>query len=311
MSVRASYGLGYDFGNGETFLNTTNAPPWSSQLTLNVPAGGFENPWLGIPGGNPYPLTPGKNTPFTPNGPFIAVDYDTKTPYIQSGTRYPTPDRSRLDCVRELHRKHNTSHVGSAGAELRHLFPAGNMLDQRRYIYTLLHATPISSNAVASRSKGRQQQHCTRRSGPAGRMERLRNYNGMLLNIQRRSAKGTTIAANYTLSRCIGDLNVGYTTINTGTGYTNPADRKYDRGNCTGDKRHLFNLTSVAQTPTFSNTTLKALASEWKLAAIFKSPAALISQLPAVRMARRMESVPSGRIRVAILIAPTRATRRI
>jgi hypothetical protein len=96
------------------------------------------------------------------------------------------------------------------------------------------------------------------------------NYHGMLLNIQRRAARGVTVAANYTLSRCIGDFNVGYTTINTGTGYTNPADRKYDRGNCTGDRRHIFNLTTVAETPSFANATLRRVASGWKLSGIYR-----------------------------------------
>jgi len=96
------------------------------------------------------------------------------------------------------------------------------------------------------------------------------NYHGMLLNIQRRPSRGTTVAANYTLSRCIGDFNVGYTTINTGTGYTNPADRKYDRANCTGDKRHVFNMTAVAETPSFANPTLRRVASGWKWSGIYR-----------------------------------------
>ena len=269
MSVRASYGLGYDFGNGETFLNTTNAPPWSSQLTLNVPAGGFENPWLGIPGGNPYPLTPGKNTPFTPNGPFIAVDYDTKTPYIQSWN---------LVIQRQIGTDWNAS-ASYIGNTTHHMWAlqalnSGIYFPQATCSINGVTYTPCSTDANLQQRR-RFTIERPADSAALGAVDLLEdgatsNYNGMLLNIQRRPVKGMTIAANYTLSRCIGDLNVGYTTINTGTGYTNPADRKYDRGNCTGDKRHVFNLTSVAQTPTFSNTTLKALASEWKLAGIFR-----------------------------------------
>jgi hypothetical protein len=96
------------------------------------------------------------------------------------------------------------------------------------------------------------------------------NYHGMLLTVERRAAKGVTVTSNYTLSRCIGDFNVGFTTINTGTGYTNPANRRLDRGNCSGDKRHVFNFTTVAQTPIFSNKTLHAIASDWKWSGILR-----------------------------------------
>jgi hypothetical protein len=271
MSVRASYGLGYDFANGETFLNTTNAPPWSSQLTLNVPAGGFENPWQGIPGGNPYPLLPGKNTPFTPNGPFIAVNYDTKTPYIQSWN---------LAIQRQIGSDWNAS-ASYIGNTTRHMW-ALQAINPGIYIpgncaagqFGLTAAGPCSTdgNLQQRRRFTIERPADSFALGPVDQLEdgATSNYHGMLLNIQRRAANGVTLAANYTLSRCIGDLNVGYTTINTGTGYTNPADRRYDRGNCTGDRRHVFNLTSVAQSPRFANNALRLIGSDWKLSGIFK-----------------------------------------
>jgi carboxypeptidase family protein len=271
MSIRASYGLGYDFGNGETFLNTTNAPPWSSQLTLNAPVGGFENPWLGIPGGNPYPLLPGKNTPFTPNGPFIAVDYDTKTPYIQSWN-LAIQRQIGTDWTASASYIGNTTHnMWALQAINPGIYFPGNCVAGQ---------LGLTAPGPCSTDTNLQQRRRFSIERPAdstalGAVDLLEdgatsNYHGMLLNIQRRAVSGVTVAANYTLSRCIGDLNVGYTTINTGTGYTNPADRKYDRGNCTGDKRHLFNFTSVAQTPTFSNRTLKLIGSDWKLSGIFR-----------------------------------------
>ena len=35
----------------------TIAPPWVVAVSLPFPAGGFDNPWLGYPGGNPFPVT--------------------------------------------------------------------------------------------------------------------------------------------------------------------------------------------------------------------------------------------------------------
>ena len=98
------------------------------------------------------------------------------------------------------------------------------------------------------------------------------NYNGLVLNLQRRTSRGITINANYTWSHCISD---SFTTlINGGSangGYTNPNNRRFDRGNCSTsaiDRRQLFNLSSVLETPRFSNSTVQKLAGDWKLAPI-------------------------------------------
>jgi hypothetical protein len=101
------------------------------------------------------------------------------------------------------------------------------------------------------------------------------SYNGVVLAVQRRATKGVTISANYTLSHCISDPGGGteLVTSNNATSYSNPDNRRYDRGNCSGssaDIRHLFNLSSVAATPQFSNGALRAIASGWRLSPIFK-----------------------------------------
>ena len=47
-SVRASYGKSYEFVNAQFHLNTSVAPPWGSEVRLNAPPGGLDNPFLGI-----------------------------------------------------------------------------------------------------------------------------------------------------------------------------------------------------------------------------------------------------------------------
>ena len=56
-SIRASYGLFFDFAPSQLWFNTTVAPPFGDEIKNNSPAGGFDNPWVGFPGGNPYPIT--------------------------------------------------------------------------------------------------------------------------------------------------------------------------------------------------------------------------------------------------------------
>ena len=79
------------------------------------------------------------------------------------------------------------------------------------------------------------------------------------------------MTGNYTWSHCI----TNPVTTNTGnsgnadTGYLNPQNRHLDRGNCESDRRHLFNLSAVAETPRFSNATLR-VGSSWRVSPIFK-----------------------------------------
>jgi hypothetical protein len=52
--------------------------------------------------------------------------------------------------------------------------------------------------------------------------------------------------------------------------YTNPNNRRLDRGDCDSDRRHVFNLTTVAETPQFSSPTLRVLATGWRLSGIYR-----------------------------------------
>lgn len=97
------------------------------------------------------------------------------------------------------------------------------------------------------------------------------NYHGLLLSIQRRAARGLTVSGNYTWSHCIGDYadlnSIGPDQAET---YTDPANRHLDRGNCNSDRRHILNLTAVAETPQFANPTLKVIATGWRLSGIYR-----------------------------------------
>jgi hypothetical protein len=107
------------------------------------------------------------------------------------------------------------------------------------------------------------------------------SYNGLILAVQRRMSRGISINANYTWSHCIGDQATGSTLPGGGAGYLIPDNRRFDRGNCasgsataglqSADRRHIFNLTAVAQTPRFANNTLRVIGSDWRLAAIFRA----------------------------------------
>jgi hypothetical protein len=78
------------------------------------------------------------------------------------------------------------------------------------------------------------------------------------------------VIANYTWSHCIGEANNGTTTPNPGSNYVHLNDRALDAGNCSQDRRNIFNLTVVGRTPTFSNKALRLVASNWSTSVIYR-----------------------------------------
>jgi len=96
------------------------------------------------------------------------------------------------------------------------------------------------------------------------------NYNGMIVSEKWQAASGVNVIANYTWSHCIGEANNGTTTPNPGSNYIHLNDRALDAGNCSQDRRNIFNLTIVGRTPTFSNKALKLVASGWTTSLIYR-----------------------------------------
>jgi len=79
------------------------------------------------------------------------------------------------------------------------------------------------------------------------------------------------VGANYTLSHCIGNITQSNQKGgNPGQTYLDPNNRAFDRGNCEGDRRQIFNMTAVTQTPRFDSRMLRTVASGWKLSGIYR-----------------------------------------
>ena len=110
------------------------------------------------------------------------------------------------------------------------------------------------------------------------------DYQGLLLSVQRRTVGGITTTANYTVSRCEGLISQGQGPLNVATGYTLPislvnppseAEQKKiyerDKGRCDAWRKHILNLTASVESPQFTNTTARLLASGWRLSGVFRA----------------------------------------
>jgi hypothetical protein len=284
-SVRASYGLAYEeYGALYRLGSQSQQPPWGSTTRLLAPAGGLDDPWRGIPGGNPHPLRLNKNMPFVPLGDYVPSNPNLTPTYTQSWN---------LSLQREVVTGTLLS-VSYLGTQITHL-QSGTPINNAIYVPGLGDASgncflngkithfKVAPGGACSTVANTQDRRVLSFLNPAfsneiGRLAIVanggtQNYNGMLVSVQHRPSQGINVNGNYTWSHCIGDYmarsNTGYGTSVDHT-YQDPNDRKRDRANCEVDQRHAFNLTAVAETPKFANRTLSMVGTGWRLSGIYR-----------------------------------------
>jgi hypothetical protein len=275
MTIRASFGIAYDYASGFLAANLADAPPFGG---TEIWAGQFSNPYASNPGGNIFPYTVGPNAPFAPGGAYIAVQPDAKTTQV---------NQWNFVIQRQLGNDWVASGTYS-GSETEHLLTSYQA--NPATIVPCPGGAPITTcNTTANQNSRRLFTVNGYPDNQAyGYVQLFDNsgtssYNAMILSIQKRLSKGVSVSANYTWSHCISDWSIGNTTGNAGSGLAIPTNRRYDRSNCqsaelggtfSSDRRQNFNSTVVYETPKFSNARVNMLASGWKLAGIYRAQSA-------------------------------------
>jgi hypothetical protein len=271
-SVRASYALAYDFVDGSYHLNSVFASPWGARIELDSPTGGLDNPWSDYPGGNPFPVVFNKDAPFSLAGTFQNSNYNTKPTYAQSWN---------LSIQRQIGQDWlvSTSYLGSV---IVHMWQAAEM-NQATYFPggpCTLHG--VTYNPCSTTRNTNQRRRLSLERYQDGQYIAslsqvddggISHYHGLLLSASRRAARGVTISGNYTWSHCNGDPgteNGSPAASSNEDAYLFPGNHRLDHTNCHGDRRQVFNMTTVAETPQFGNSTLRALATGWRLSGIYK-----------------------------------------
>ena len=281
MVIRASYGISYDYANGQLFVNTADASPFGG--TVIFPANtSIVHPWTNAyasnPGGNIFPYTINANAPFATGGTYIAIPRDLQIPEVHQWNLTIQKQFGR-DLVA------SASYIGS---ESEHLLDS----------YQLNPSTPVSCGAGVSLSvcnnagtvnKNRLfQSSGVPRSNLIGYMDTYdsgatSSYNGMVVSVNKALSKGISANANYTWSHCIGDLTIGNSTGNAGAGLVFANNRRYDHSNCqnsqiggvfSSDRRHIFNSSLVYETPKLSNHMMDMVFSGWRLSPILRAQSA-------------------------------------
>src|SRR3989475_5367340 len=255
MTVRAAYGIFFDYPHFFQFDGLKDTPPWGSRVVLTNPPGGFEDPWQGYPGGNPFPVFPTANVAFPTSGTYLNMPLHLKTPYAnewnlsiqkQIGTDWlVSGNYIGNSVIHLLYTNEGNPAVYLPGSSCviagRTYSPCSSITNtaQRR---TLFLKNPDQGqyygNIIQVNDGG------------------TRSYNALLLSVQRRRSNGITVQGNSTWSHCIDD---GPNASFNNSGGDLPERRRLDRGNCASDRRHNVNVSAVYETPRFSNSMLRAL----------------------------------------------------
>lgn len=254
-AVRTSWGLLYDFPAGEFHNIHANAPPFGNRLRLFDPEGGFDDPYLNVPGGNPFPVVRDANVPFVPFGSFGTMDPGINSPRTQS---YNVTIEQQLGTDWQV----AASYIGSYSDRLwaqDQLNPGivvpgeratGGNLNTRRKLYR---QNPAEAQFISFLDE----------AVAIG----YQRYNGLKLSVRRRAASGLSMSGNYTLSKCTGtDTPNGFD--QAGANYLIPGNPDFDNGYCDQDRKHLSTLTVGYLTPEADNAVLRAIASNWRVSTI-------------------------------------------
>ena len=253
-AFRAGWGIFYD--TPHLFFNTrfANNPPWGAQITLTNPAGGFADPYLNYPGGNPFPaLATGWETqPFPAFGVYVNAPLDTQPTSLHQWNL--GAQRQVGDWLL------STSYIGNRSV---HLWRA-----------TELNPAVFSPGATTGTTNQRrvlfrQDPVMGQFYGTIGQLDDTGrgNYHGLLLSAQRRLKGNLSVLSNYTLSQCKSDPA---TTELTGPTIVDPNNPDADYTYCDADRRQIVNVSVVARTPEFANATMRALLGNWQIAPLVR-----------------------------------------
>jgi carboxypeptidase family protein len=266
-SLRVGYSLGYDFVNAQYHLNTSVAPPWGADVRiLNAR---LDDPFATFPGGNPFPRVFDANAVFPVGGQYLAVDPNQRNTRKQSWNAV-------------VERQIGADMAVSAGYIANYTDRLWNMKALNPGLFLGLDPCTLpdgSFHPVCSTAGNVNQRRALMFENPVdGRFiagldlhdaSGTRTYNGLLLSFQRRSVRGVSINANYTLSKCEGHPTTDLPNI--GTGWSKPDDPDFDRGACEADRRHVVNLSVGVQTPDLGDRLAAALLGGWRVNGILRA----------------------------------------
>lgn len=285
--IRASWGILYDMPQTLFYYNYAGEPLWGESIAIIPPTGAaacaapapagtcdtFVNPWAYYPGGggSPFPTTQNATTPYPKYSYYESVPLHVHNTYVE---QWNLTIQKQLGAAWVL----KASYLGN---DIVHLW-TDQELDPGVYIpasqwdvnggctINTVYYKPCDST-FSTNARRLFSQLNPSQGQFYGTTEYLDDggtgsYNALIVSAEHRFSNHFSMLGNYTYSHCIADPQ---TTELSGPVYTDPADRRFDRGNCLAvDIHHNFNLSAVLQSPHFSSRALQWVAGDWQLSPI-------------------------------------------
>src|SRR5687767_2581410 len=276
-SIRAGYGLTYELVQLNVTRASNGTSPWSADLLHRL--GTLANPWEGLAGGNPFPFDWRQTPLFLPSSVVLPFDPDLNTPYTHNWN---------VSFQQELagRWRASASYLGNLGQRMWGMEALNPVLILTPQTHASLFTGPNTCvlegqtftpcNTAANLNLRREFRLWANANGTAQqrqdmqlvsnidmwRSDRSSIYHGLLTSI-RGDVAGVNLNLNYTLSKCTSDRMT--------LAIANPNQSPHnldtlDRAPCSQDRRHIYNMTAIANTPQFEGRVLRALASDWQVA---------------------------------------------
>jgi len=268
MAVRSSYGIAYDFPTAVYQYINANAAPYGNRLRVDFPAGGFENPYRDIPGGDTHPvqIPPPRDVAFPVYGTYGSIDPNINSTRVQSWN---------VTVERQIGQdwQASASYLGSYTDRLWNqvainpgVFLGTDPCTLNGVFYPVC---TVPGNLDQRRVLSLENPQRGQYYGPVDLNTDVgtQDYHGVKLSFRRRATTGVSLNGNYTWSYCVGNGTPPNFNQISG-GYMKPEAPAFDRGNCVSRRDHVANFTVGYQTPQFTNAGLRVLASDWRLSGI-------------------------------------------
>jgi hypothetical protein len=235
---------------------TTN-PPYASSVALGQNtgatggagvAGPFSNPWLGVPGGDPFP---GAGI-FPLSSVYVSIPPNVKPTYMLQWNASYQRQLGKDWLVTATYLGNRTNHIlGANNINVPQPSPTASTGNEAaRRTLTLLnpaqgayYASIVQTDAGANAS-----------------------YNGLLVKAEHRFATHYTWLTNYTYSHCISTWDFGNELA--ATDYQNATNRRAEKADCNFDRRHIFNSSLVATSGGLGHGIVLGLTKDWQVAPI-------------------------------------------
>jgi hypothetical protein len=267
--IRAGFGVFYNVMPTAYSEDQNQGAPWASEVNLTSPPGGLTNPWLGFPGGNPFPTPAGQLT-FVPQGAYFNYPLSANATSVDVWNLTYQRQFANNWAVSASYIGNKSTHIWTGEDVDPGVYIPGNCVAGQ---YGLTQAGPCSNT---SNTEQRRLLYLQNPVAGAAYSDIYQaddganaEYNAFFAKVEHRFTENYTVLANYTYSHCISEADFGGDLGGANT--EQPFNRNADRGNCAFDLRHVFNLSLVALSPHFAGVWTNRLLGNWQFAPIIST----------------------------------------